>query len=298
MGSVLIVVHPSEPEATRCAEEITTWWERQNTPTSSPIPVSRHTVSLPPTSFTVYSHDITANLNDLNIDPACLDVAVSLGGDGTMLRAVSLVGSAGIPVLGVNYGQLGYLAEVEPGHVIDALAQIQSDNFTSQERMRINVELLRQDGTSQNLGDVLNEVVAEKRLSGRTICLGVSVGGTYFTRYVADGLIVSTPTGSTAYSLSAGGPVVEPFHDAILLTPVAPHMLFNRTLILSPDAEIRLEVLSDRAVEVAADGQHRLTLEPGDSLLCRRSEHPAKIISFAKHPFLHILKEKFEMKDR
>ena len=162
------------------------------------------------------------------------DVVMSLGGDGTMLRSVELAADEDVPVLGVNLGQLGYLTEVEPGGMRMAVKRFLSGSYSIQERMRLDVEVRRAGSDPVRLR-ALNEAVVEKSEPGHTVRLEVELDGRPFTSYVADGLVLATPTGSTAYSFSVRGPIVDPEHRAVLLAPVAPHMLFDRTMVLRPD---------------------------------------------------------------
>lgn len=285
MKSALLIVHPSDA-ARASAEEIARWWEAEG-------------ISVAAADLDDFPEEPEeADLAEANIDASSFDIAVSLGGDGCMLKAVRLVGDADVPVLGVNYGKLGYLAEVEADNAIAALQRVQAGDFAIEERMRLSVSLRSKSSSLLNLGGVLNEVVLEKLQSGHTVQLSVSVNGKFFTNYVADGIILATPTGSTAYSMSARGPIVAPSHEAIILTPVSPHMIFDRPLILPPDAQIRIEVLEGRPAEAATDGKKQPTLAPGDSLLCQKSPHPARLVTFAERDFLAVLKEKFDLNDR
>lgn len=224
-----------------------------------------------------------------------LDVAVSLGGDGTMLRTVELVAGGGIPVIGINVGQLGYLTEVDPDGARMAIKRFLSGAYEIEERMLLAVHL---EGTGASEHVALNEAVIEKTPSGHTVRLAVSVDGEYFTTYAADGLIVATPTGSTAYSFSARGPIVAPMHRCIVLTPVSPHMLFDRTLVLDPHSTLHLEVVGHRPATVSADGRNLGTLLPGDALSCTASPRTARLVTFGEHDFLGILKSKFGLSDR
>ena len=288
MKSALLIVHPSDA-ARASAKEIASWWEAEG-------------ISVTAADLDDFPEEPEeADLAGANIDASSFDIAVSLGGDGCMLRAVRLVGDADVPVLGVNYGKLGYLAEVEADNAIAALQRVQAGEYAIEERMRLSVSLHCGGGKStatMNLGGVLNEVVLEKLQSGHTVQLSVSVNGKFFTNYVADGIILATPTGSTAYSMSARGPIVAPSHEAIILTPVSPHMIFDRPLILPPDAKISIEVLEGRPAETATDGKKQPSLAPGDSLLCQKSPHPARLVTFAERDFLAVLKEKFDLNDR
>lgn len=318
--SALLIVHPSD-SARASAEEIASWWQAEG-------------VSVAAADLDDFPEEPeTADLAGADIDASSFDIAVSLGGDGCMLRAVRLVSDADVPVLGVNYGKLGYLAEVEAENAIAALKRVQAGDYSIEERMRLSVSLhrgsegeqsavgdggteiegarrtigeadqaadqaYRQAGTTINLGGVLNEVVLEKLQSGHTVQLSVSVNGKFFTNYVADGIILATPTGSTAYSMSARGPIVAPSHEAIILTPVSPHMVFDRPLILPPVAQVSIEVLEGRPAESATDGKKQPTLNPGDRLVCQKSPHPARLVTFAERDFLAVLKEKFDLNDR
>ena len=277
----LLIVHPLHTSAQGGVEQISGWCRSQG-------------IELEILNLAEHPESAELEVKDL----ASLDLAVSLGGDGCMLRSVLLVGDADVPVLGVNHGRLGYLTEVESEEVIPALEKIQQGSYEIQERMRVSVTLEHTDGKTQNLGDVLNEAVLEKQQSGHTVRLSVWVDGEFFTTYVADGIIIATPTGSTAYSMSARGPIVAPSNEAILFTPVSPHMIFDRPLILPPDATIRLEVLPDRIAETATDGRPQPNLTPGDSLVCKRSAHPARLVTFSKRLFFDVLKQKFNLNDR
>jgi NAD+ kinase len=225
-------------------------------------------------------------------DPSSADLAVCLGGDGTMLRTVQLV--EGVPVLGVNVGLLGYLAEVEPPALIPALERWLEGDYTIEERMMLEIAV-EPSGAHHR---ALNEAVIEKRESGHTVRLLVSIAGSVFTSYATDGLIVATPTGSTAYSLSARGPIVSPQHRALLLTPVSPHMLFDRSLVLDPDEAVRVEVLGPRPADLSVDGQRAAGLSEGDAVTCRPADEVARFVRFGAHHFHQILKSKFGLSDR
>jgi NAD+ kinase len=229
------------------------------------------------------------------------DIVLCLGGDGTMLRAVGMLDGAPIPLLGVNLGQLGYLTEIEPGDLIESLDRILGDRAEGgwhlDERLMLDVAAYR--GELQ-LGRwrALNEVVVEKHAAGHTIRLLARIDGEPFTSFAADGLIVATPTGSTAYSLSARGPVVSPRHRALLLTPVSPHMLFDRTLVLDPTEVVEIEVAGHRIAEVAIDGRPVLQLELGDVVRCQPAAETARFIRFGPYRYHQILKSKFGLMDR
>jgi NAD+ kinase len=227
---------------------------------------------------------------------AGLDLAVSLGGDGTMLRTVDLVAAAGAPVMGVNLGQMGYLTDIEPGDLRDALVRFLDGALEVEERMLLRVQIQSAEGTVEHVA--FNEAVLEKTPMGHTVRLEVTVDGAFFTTYAADGLIVATPTGSTAYAFSVRGPIVEPTHRALLLTPVSPHMLFDRTLVLDADSELRLVVQGHRAATLSVDGRNLGELGEGDAVVCTAAAHSARLVTSGRRDFLSILKAKFGLNDR
>ena len=226
-----------------------------------------------------------------------LDLMLSLGGDGTMLRAVDLVADDAVPVLGVNLGQLGYLTEVEPSGVRMALKRFLAGSYRIEERMRVEVSVHRAGAETERM-QALNEAVVEKSEMGHTVRLDVELDGRPFTSYVSDGLILATPTGSTAYSFSAGGPIVDPRHRAVLMAPVAAHMLFDRALVLRPDCEVRVSVGGDRAAGVSVDGRAAAALAPGDAVVCTASDRPARLVTFGTHDFHAVLRAKFGLSER
>jgi NAD+ kinase len=230
-------------------------------------------------------------------EAAGIDLAISIGGDGTMLRTVALVSRFGVPVLGVNCGVLGYLSELEPEHLDEALERYFGGRYDVEERMMVAATLTAA-GRAPVTYEALNEIVIEKAASGHTVRLRLDVAGTPFTTYAADGLIVATPTGSTAYSLSARGPIVSPRHRALLVTPVSPHMLFDRTLVLAPDEDVTVHITGHRSAVLAVDGRHTAALEEGDTVHCASAATVARLVQFGRRDFHQILKTKFGLSDR
>jgi NAD+ kinase len=214
-----------------------------------------------------------------------------------------------VPIIGVNVGLLGYLNEVEPPAMTAALERFAAGpepdrgDWALDERMMVDVVVTR-TATPPGAADMpdrwraLNEAVLEKYEAGHTVRLAVSIDGAPFTSYAADGLIVATPTGSTAYSLSARGPVVSPRHRALLLTPVSPHMLFDRSLVLDPDELIEVEVIGHRPVAVSVDGQRTGLLAEGDTVRFSASAATARFVRLGRRRFHQILKTKFGLADR
>ena len=241
------------------------------------------------------SDQVVAMSPDVSLDDVCL--VVSIGGDGTMLRAVALLRGLPIPVLGVNAGLLGYLAEVEPEHIVQALERYFNGDFTLEHRMVLDVVTHRQ-GQKSSSWRALNEASIEKTKSGQTIRLAVSIDGVPFTTFQADGLLVATPTGSTAYSLSARGPIVSPAHRALIVTPLAPHMLFDRSLVLEPTEVVDIEITGPQHAELAVDGQEVAILQLGETVTCRAAIEPAVFVRLEPRRFHQVLKNKFGLSDR
>jgi NAD+ kinase len=221
-----------------------------------------------------------------------LDVVVSVGGDGTLLRAAHLAARAGVPLLGVKVGRLGFLTEVEPPEARELLDRVLSGGAGIEERMALSAEPSGAPwGGSQW---ALNEVIVEKRARHRLITIRAFVGDEFVTTFSADGVIVATPTGSTAYSFSARGPIVSPTVACLLLTPVSPHMVFDRAIVLSPEEGVTLEVLGDEPGLVSADGRPGLELPVGSSVRIRRADRPARLVRRDGSPsFFSLLREKF-----
>jgi NAD+ kinase len=275
--SVVVVAHQERAEAAALAVRVIDWLAERG-----------HKAWLIPSDADALGLGRLAS----DADPAAADLAVCLGGDGTMLRTVQLVD--GVPVLGVNVGLLGYLAEIEPPALTTALERWLHGQYTIEERMMLEI-VVEPPGTHYR---ALNEAVIEKRESGHTVRLLVSIAGTVFTSYATDGLIVATPTGSTAYSLSARGPIVSPQHRALLLTPVSPHMLFDRALVLDPDEVVRIEVLGPRPADLSVDGRVVAGLCEGDAVTCGPADVVARFVRFGARHFHQILKSKFGLADR
>ena len=227
-----------------------------------------------------------------------VDLAVSIGGDGTMLRTFERVARQGIPVLGVNVGDLGYLTEFEADEAKGAIEAALNGALPVEERLMVQSRIERADGQNDGTWTGLNEAVLEKKSQGHTVRLEVTIDGSAFATYAGDGLIVSTPTGSTAYNLSARGSIVAPTHWSLQLTPVAPHMLFDRSLVLRPDTEIRIAVLGEREANLSVDGRSVAVLGDGDVLIATRSDVIARLVTSGSGGFHQVLKQKFGLKDR
>jgi NAD+ kinase len=222
-------------------------------------------------------------------DPGELDAVVSLGGDGTMLRAMAVAWHRDVPVLGVNLGQLGYLAEVEPAALPHALEALMAGAVRIEERVAVRVARL--GSVEERVG--FNEVVVERRVSGHLIRADVAIAGRSFLRYAADGIIVATPTGSTAYAFSARGPVLSPRVEALVLTPLAPHQLFDRSLVLALDEPVEVRLLDGPEASVMVDGVPWSVLRPGEAVVIRSDERRVRLAQVDAPPFHEVLKAKF-----
>ena len=271
-----LVAHQQRPPAEELGRVVAAWLQSQGhevrVPASDEVALGRH---VPDDRFA-----------------EGLDFAVSIGGDGTMLRAVALVARAGVPVLGINRGHLGYLTTVEGDDWQHALSRVLDDDFLVQERMTLDVTVRGPDGDSTFPQLALNDAVVEKSEAGHTVRVALAISGQHAISYAADALIVSTPTGSTAYNLSAGGPIVSPNHRALVVTPVAAHSLFGRPLVIEPNEVVRVAVEAGEAV-LGVDGVHRARLSTADVVECREGSTPVRLVTFGGRDFWELVTAKF-----
>jgi NAD+ kinase len=216
------------------------------------------------------------------------DVIVGIGGDGTLLRAAHLAHELDVPVIGVNLGTVGYLTEVEPENVSEMLRRLATGQLGINSRMTVAAET--PDGSMLH---GINDVVMEKVLSQRLVRIAVEVGGEFFTTFRADGLILATPLGSTAYSLSAGGPVVDPDLDVLIMTPVAPHSLMSRPTVFTPGTELRFTVATERQVRVNVDGRAGMVLDEGQSVIVRAGVRPVRFLTMGSNLFPQAVRHQF-----
>jgi NAD+ kinase len=254
VSAVGLFVHGGKTEAVELASTVATWLVERG-----------HDVVLDPTEADL----LPTITHRVAMPDEQLHVLLAIGGDGTVLRAARRAVAADADLLGINLGALGYLAEVEPDGWEDALTAY----FDGQHRIEPRL-LVQGAAPGLSLPPALNEIVIEKRSLGRTIRLGVRIDGHHFTSYVADGVIVSSPTGSTAYSLSARGPIIDPSHRALVMTPVSPHSLFDRSLVLGPASTVEVTVLGDRDAAVSVDGQDHGVLEVGQTIALGAAPDP------------------------
>jgi NAD+ kinase len=220
------------------------------------------------------------------------DLVVSLGGDGTMLRAMRLADGQRFPVLGVNLGKLGFLAEVDVPDLPSALSAIDSHQFTTEPRLAVDAMINGQAITA------FNDIAFVRSPGQHTGSVAVLAAGRHFVSYAADAIVVATPTGSTAYSFSAGGPIVSPAVEALLVTPVAPHSAYNRGLVVSPGDQVALEVLpSSGPLAVEADGNVAANVGPGDMIELMPRPAAARVVRFGRTTFYERARRKLRLTD-
>lgn len=215
---------------------------------------------------------------------------IVLGGDGTFLSAARLVGSNKVPLMGIKFGEVGFLAETIEDHLFEAVLAVLDNRFTIEERMRLKVTVER-DRRIISCVDVLNDLVLTKGALSRLAYCGVEINGNYLTTYKADGLIVATPTGSTAYSLAAGGPVIHPAVPGIILTPICPFTLTNRPLIIPENSQVVLGLDNDPTdIVLTFDGQEGMNISCRDRIIVKKSSNPVRMISLSDQNYFKVLK--------
>ncbi len=280
MATVTFLVHPDRADALALATDTAGWLTERGDVArilrfSGPDRVTEAGVEM----------DLAA------VDLEGSTVAVSMGGDGTFLRVVRLAATADVPVLGVNFGRLGYLPDLLPDQVRGALAKVFEGTAVIEARCALEVSIADRslpDDVSSLLA--LNEVVIEKIDFGHTVRLATTIDDEEALTYSADGLIIATPTGSTAYNLSAGGPILAPTLRAMVVTPVAPHFSLDRSLVLTDEQTVRVEVVPDRAGALVIDGQEVGRLQPGATVTCTVAARPVRVVRNEPQTFGGILR--------
>jgi len=273
--SVGIVVKPGDDDARRTADELSVW-------------LGERKVMLAARPF------VSEKGADVWPSEADADLIVVLGGDGTMLATSRLVGDTGVLVLGVNYGGLGYLTDFRIEEMYSALEAILDGDFEVDRRVQLDAEH-RRERKSLTKGRVLNDIVINKAAIARIIEIEVSLNGLFVNSFRADGLIVATPTGSTAYNLSAGGPIVYPSMNAVVLTPICPFTLTNRPIVVPDGSEIELKLIGDhKGVLLTLDGQTGIPLNSGDTVSIRKSETTFNLVQPPNRNYFDVLRNKLK----
>lgn len=235
-------------------------------------------------------------------EDCAVDCAIVLGGDGTMLLAASHLSRRGIPMIGINLGTMGFMADVDPCNMEEALDALLNDRYRIEERMKIQGRIYR---ASDELASetAWNDIVISRSGFSRIICLRIYVNGELLDVYEADGVIVSTPTGSTAYNMSAGGPIVSPKASLILVTPVSPHSLTSRSVVFSAEDEIEIEIVPKRKSQkeeaiATFDGRGYKELQPGDRIVIQKAEEVTRLVKIYDTSFYEILRSKMGERER
>ena len=244
-----------------------------------------------------FKERIATDTDDIPADiPRDVDCMIVLGGDGTVLQAARETKKLHIPIIGVNLGTLGYMTEIEPANLKESLDRLIAGDYEQESRMMLNGKAYLSDGRTEE-GWALNDIVITRSGSLQIIQFNIYVNGQFLNDYKADGMIITTPTGSTGYNLSAGGPLVEPRAKLIVLTPICPHSLNQRSIILSPEDVIEIEIPQGRegriqTVEASFDGTHVIPLETGDRIRIVQSEKITEFIQLNQVSFLEVLHKK------
>lgn len=230
--------------------------------------------------------------------PTETEVVLVIGGDGTLIRAARNLVKKNIPLLGINLGKLGYLCEVEENTIFPAIDELMADRYTIEQRMLLDGYTV-QSGGEKIQRVALNDVVIHRTGALQIVNLNAYVNGEYLYNFKADGIIVATPTGSTGYSMSAGGPIVDPKANLLLLTPINAHTLNSKSIVIGPEDEITIEVgmrrsQRDEQVEVSFDGDSGVELKVGDKIVVHKAEESVGIIRLSKISFLEILRKKMQ----
>ena len=282
--SVGICVKPSQPQLAGLVRELEQWL------------VARRLEVVPDPEAGQWTEAAGAPRREL---AEKADLVVVLGGDGTLLAVARAIGESPVPILGVNLGTMGFLAETARGELFPSLEQVIGGRFRSEARMRLDV-VVERAGAEVGGYLALNDAVIANTSLARIVDLAVQADGVEVTTYHADGLIVSTPTGSTAYSLSAGGPLVLPSHEAILLTPICPHTLSQRPLVLPATCEVVVAIRGRQGsdIKLTVDGQVGCQLGEGDRVITRRSRHPVHLLVPPGRNRFEVMREKLRWGER
>jgi NAD+ kinase len=226
--------------------------------------------------------------------PPDVALVVAVGGDGTFLRGAHAAAAIGVPVLGVKVGRLGFLTEVEPDDAAALITEVLEGGAPIEERLAVVAEPFNETSFDPQWG--MNEIMIEKRARHRLVRLRVAIDGEYLTTFSADGVIVATPTGSTAYSFSARGPIVSPSVGVLVVTAVAPHMVFDRSFVLGAEQVVTVEVVGDEPGLLSSDGRDAVELAVGAEVRIRRAERPARFVRRPDAaPFVARVRDKFDL---
>jgi NAD+ kinase len=284
MSTVGILVRPDLGKAGPAVRDLVAWLHERRVGTC----IDQHTAAL-----VEVADRVSCRVASSGEVAATADVLVVLGGDGTLLAASHLVDRP-VPVLGVNFGSLGFLTEITMPELYPTLEGVLRGEYKFEERRMLRARVQQRD-TAETTGDVLNDVVVTKAALSRIIEFDVAIDGLFVSAFRADGLIVSSPTGSTAYNLAAGGPILHPTLDAVVLTPICPHMLSNRPLVVSDRSsiEVRLRAGRESDAHLTLDGQRGFPLRGGDVVTVTRSPRTIRLVK-AQRDYFEVLRTKLK----
>jgi NAD+ kinase len=286
MKTIGLVANPGKQDAVKLASDLAGWLAARNVN----VLIERESASM------IDRLDISADEDTIS---SC-DLLVVLGGDGTILRAARMVGPKRTPILGVHFGQYGFITEIHPPDVKTALERALAGDYVVSERLMLEIRLIR-GGEQISSYRALNDAVVAKGPLARLLRLRTCVNEKYVATYAADGIIVSTPTGSTAYSLSAGGPVVNPNVDVLIITPICPHTLNARSLVIPGSESVQVVAecaLDDASMMLTVDGQTGIPLQCSDKVDVTRAEFPARIVMWDPLSFYDKLQSRLRWGER
>lgn len=284
MKKIAIFAKFHDPRCQGVADELITWLEGKGLTPLVEAHLARH----------LRYHKATES----EAIPDLADLVVVLGGDGTLISVARLVGEREVPILGVNLGSLGFLTEITLDELYPSLESCLSGDYRVSERMMLRVALVR-GGRDVETHQVLNDVVINKGALARIIDMETTVNGSYLTTFKADGLIISTPTGSTGYSLSANGPIIHPDLDCLAITPICPHTLTNRPIVVASDALITVRLQpQNEDVFLTLDGQVGFELKYDDSIRIERAAHRTRLVMSRSKDYFEVLRTKLKWGER
>lgn len=281
-----VIIKPQQKEAVKTLCELFSWLDLHGI----------ELISEPSIEHDTTEHDIGCMIPTASRDDIAeqVDLIIVMGGDGTMLSAARMINNKEVPVLGINFGRLGYLAEFRAEELTPALEMIFEGNYRVDKRVMLDAELLR-NSEQVATGRILNDVVINKAALARMIEIEARCNGLYVNHFRADGLIVSTPTGSTAYNLSAGGPIVYPSMNAVVVTPICPFTMSNRPIVIPDSSTIELCLKTDKEeVLVTLDGQTGFPLEVEDKVVITKSKTTFNIVQPANRNYFDVLRDKLK----
>ncbi len=283
MKHFFIVTNALKDEGMRLTKNIISYIERKGGTASYTVSVDSRG------SYTVQRAKI----------PEETECIIVVGGDGTFIRAARDIVAFGMPLVGVNLGKLGYLCELEESTIENAIDELFADHYLLEERMMLAGYALKRRERTEEI-TAMNDIVIHRSGALQIVNLNVYVNGEYLYSFRADGIILATPTGSTGYSMSAGGPIVDPKAKMLLMTPINSHTLNSRSIVISPQDEVEVEIgcrrsEKDEQVEVSFDGDNNIRLEVGDCIVVHKAQVSARVLKISKKSFLEILRKKMQV---